>query len=666
MISVIIAPDDLQPGIEWFHRLRALMPESATYYTPEQDRSSVNAKVAEFVRSDHSYVEQSMSALRTESRLLVVPSLMPSIVPIICSALMRGTPVVGFNSPLAERVIGNAGVLLDRSVAPVVLLDAIQKLLDDSEHYAGIAAQGPKHIEQLLKMGLAESRTTKPSPLSAAPVTSSSDKQDASHGVTVIIPTRGGARVARCLRALRSAAGDLPLQVVFVVTGGLTGSLPPCDDVVRCEPPFVWARANNAGLRVARYPFVLFLNDDCYFARAGDLHRLLRRLQLCGHLIAVAPIGTGFPADWEQSVLPRRVGLRETRYALCGACFLMRREAIWSVGEFDERFVTYGCDEIDWFYRARHCGYHWAIETNVSVEHEGSATFGMLGAPDYQPGIALFRHLHGVEPADGRHWDSPTADISWVIASRNNAGHLARCLGSIAAVRRVYPPNAEVVLALDGCTDLSADVARGFNDSLESPLRLRIVQFAEPAGSAAKAKNRAIRLASGEFHLLMDDDDATTEGRALLLSAVDDDTDVVVGNFWSIHMNGTVTLRSPGTVSFRHLLDFESQNWGPWATIIPRRTWVRYGLHDESLEGNEDLALWLRWMRDGARFRHIDVPTHLYLLRSGSEVFSRNTIANARNVRTAYRTGRGGPRMGMQTAHAPVTLPSVPRRRKTA
>ena len=61
-----------------------------------------------------------------------------------------------------------------------------------------------------------------------------------------------------------------------------------------------------------------------------------------------------------------------------------------------------------------------------------------------------------------------------MIASRNNAGHLARCLGSIAAQRHRYPPGEEgmeVVLALDGCTDASAEVALSFNASLPEPLQ---------------------------------------------------------------------------------------------------------------------------------------------------------------------------------------------------
>jgi hypothetical protein len=35
----------------------------------------------------------------------------------------------------------------------------------------------------------------------------------------------------------------------------------------------------------------------------------------------------------------------------------LRREAFWAVGAFDERFSGYGCDELDWFYRARAQGY---------------------------------------------------------------------------------------------------------------------------------------------------------------------------------------------------------------------------------------------------------------------------------------------------------------------
>ena len=336
--------------------------------------------------------------------------------------------------------------------------------------------------------------------------------------VSVIIPTTGGPRCHRCVDALRQAAGQVPLQIILVVTGSRNLDLPRADKVVHCEEPFVWAKANNAGLRAALHAYVLLLNDDCYFTRPGGLEALVGRLQGWSPLMAVAPIGPGFSGSFDQGRLQAGQGVCEVSYSLKGACVLIRSEAFWVVGGFDERFVRYGCDEVDWFFRASRCGYRWGVDTDVIVHHEDGVTFGEGRRSRELPSSRqTFKEIHGVSAGPGPHWVPARPVVSWLIASHNNAGFLARCLGSIAANRDSLPTDFEVVLGLDGCTDTSAQVAMDYNSSLAEPLPLRLISFPEPAGTAGRALNRVIRLAKGHILLPMDDDDATTAGRGRLV-----------------------------------------------------------------------------------------------------------------------------------------------------
>jgi predicted O-methyltransferase YrrM len=308
---------------------------------------------------------------------------------------------------------------------------------------------------------------------------------------------------------------------------------------------------------------------------------------------------------------------------------------------------------MDWFYRARAVGYRWAIDADVSVEHEGSATYGERRESELPHSMALFHQLHGVPGLDGPHWEPPALDASWVIASRNNAGHLGRCLGSLAANQQHFTGRMEVVLALDGCTDPSAEVARTVNASFTHPLPLRVIEFPEPAGSAAAAKNRALRLARGEITLPMDDDDATLPGRARLLAALEGGAEVAVGNFQVLGVDGSFVERRVGPLTFASLLRSGVQNWGLWATAVRRETWRRYGLLNEQWGSTEDLELWLRWLRDGVRFQHVDLPVHLYLHRPGSLVFTHDTGQVEEEIRVAFRAGRGTPPRGIEAAGNP-------------
>lgn len=609
---------------------------------------------------------------------LLAPEITAELAPLLLEALERGVVVVAPETGATREWLG-PGFVPAAGEGPGAYVGVVESLLRDPEQRQAARRRASLAIARLRRrLGLPAPETSVamrrcrirlgsndpgswrsvPGPERAAAGTGGSAPGNLPlpRAVSVVIPTRGGPRLEACVRALREAAGALELQLILVVTGGLRGGLPPCDAVAVAEEPFVWSRANNAGLSLARHPYVLFLNDDCFFLRPGDLDRLVTRLEQCGHLVALAPRGVGFPPHWEQSRAPRGVGVRPTRFALCGACFLVRREAFDVAGRFDPRFATYGCDEVDWFYRARVHGYAWAVDADVSVEHEGSASFGELRREaEFPQSRALFRELHGIEPEDGPGWEPPRVDLSWVISSRNGAGHLGRCLGSIAAHREQFPERMEVVLALDGSTDPSAEVARAVNASFPEPLPLRVVRFGEAAGSAARAKNRALRLARGEVHLPMDDDDATLPGRAALLQAwqgEDPPPDVAVGDFLVVNLEGRVDEVSPAPLGPGRLAAPGSQNWGLWATAVRREAWARYGMHREDLRSNEDLDLWLRWMRDGARFRYVPALTHLYLLRQGSEVFREFTLGDGEEIRRWYREGDGSPALGLAAASA--------------
>lgn len=221
--------------------------------------------------------------------------------------------------------------------------------------------------------------------------------------ITVIIPNYKGKDYIRpCLDSLRAQAEDhdaCPLFATLVVDNGSEdGSL----EIIRQEYPEVkvialpentgFCHAVNVGIRAADTPYVLLLNNDTV-AMPGFLAALLKRMESDERIFSVSPMmlsmqdesriddagdrynalgwafarGKGQPAKRYQR--PARI------FAACGGASLYRREALLTLGGFDENHFAY-LEDIDIGYRARIYGWHNVYEPGARVLHAGSAATG--------------------------------------------------------------------------------------------------------------------------------------------------------------------------------------------------------------------------------------------------------------------------------------------------
>jgi N-acetylglucosaminyl-diphospho-decaprenol L-rhamnosyltransferase len=162
---------------------------------------------------------------------------------------------------------------------------------------------------------------------------------------------------------------------------------------------------NNAGMRIASGRYFLLLNSDAWVV--GDAVEQLARFADEHADAAVVgprllnPDGTlqrsvrGYPSPWRiateyfflRKLAPRSHALnaffgeqfdhesvREAEY-LFGACLLVRREAVDSVGGFDEDFFLMS-EEVDWCYRFRQAGWKVLFFPGAEVVHVGGASHG--------------------------------------------------------------------------------------------------------------------------------------------------------------------------------------------------------------------------------------------------------------------------------------------------
>jgi N-acetylglucosaminyl-diphospho-decaprenol L-rhamnosyltransferase len=209
-----------------------------------------------------------------------------------------------------------------------------------------------------------------------------------------------------CLAALEAAPPGVPHQVVLVDNSPGDGTA----EAVRAHFPSVtiitnranvgFGRACNQALRASDTPFVLLLNPDTE-VQPGALDALLAALRANPQVAAAGPrllypdgryqhsafrlpgLAQAFfgffslvPLDsrWNgRYPLPRSSRPRAVEHLL-GACLLIRREALETVGLLDERFFIY-FEETDWCARARRAGWElWQVPTATVIHHSGATT----------------------------------------------------------------------------------------------------------------------------------------------------------------------------------------------------------------------------------------------------------------------------------------------------
>lgn len=203
--------------------------------------------------------------------------------------------------------------------------------------------------------------------------------------VHVIIPTAGSPlwMLRRCLRNLRKAGRGIRIRVIVVLCPAdpekekaIHSMLAPTDTLLSLLPPFSFARSNNAALALLKEEqYVLFLNDDCFFRKSGDLLRLMSTIQ-SERLAYTGPWLEHWQCKEELPVEERTDGVVRTSSPLIGACFLCDSRWLNTTGFFDTSFDGYGMEEADLSLRMLLQGGRWARDDRIVVDHIHHATVG--------------------------------------------------------------------------------------------------------------------------------------------------------------------------------------------------------------------------------------------------------------------------------------------------
>jgi GT2 family glycosyltransferase len=224
-----------------------------------------------------------------------------------------------------------------------------------------------------------------------------------------------------------------------------------------------FARGNNVGIRAARGHYLALVNPDVVVLD-GCVERLLSTIEanpMCG-IVGPAMLdshgqvrrsGMRLPSLWnslcDALVLHRIFGRHrpiggqlmadfnwaETREVdvLNGWFWLIRRNAMDTVGVLDERFFMYG-EDVDWCKRFRDAGWTMVFEPDAEAIHHG-------GGSSRQAPLRFYVQL---DAADFQYWTKHHSrfELAWfrTIRSLHHGLRLA-CYG---AMRLVHPESPEL------------------------------------------------------------------------------------------------------------------------------------------------------------------------------------------------------------------------------
>lgn len=150
-----------------------------------------------------------------------------------------------------------------------------------------------------------------------------------------------------------------------------------CVMVLNLRENVRWVGGINQGLKLAKAPYVLLMNNDTTISKND--HFWLKRM--LGHIVNHEDVGAVGPTSnfvltpqlgtWSLSDYP----IHHETNLLSGFCILLSLEAIEDAGVLDERFMECGNDDLDYCIRLGRAGYRLIIARDVYIEHIGAQTF---------------------------------------------------------------------------------------------------------------------------------------------------------------------------------------------------------------------------------------------------------------------------------------------------
>jgi|GEM_PF-1301035 len=360
--------------------------------------------------------------------------------------------------------------------------------------------------------------------------------------VSIIIPLFNQFEYTKqCLEALIQNTPDDLYEVIIVDNGSTNGTkeflacLEGDVKIITNEKNHGFAKACNQGAKVASGRYLAFLNNDT-LPQKGWLEELVKvadgsediaivgskllfpdgTIQHAGVAIAESRLGyhiyRGRPGDFSPANKPRDFQV------VTAACMLIKKDVFFDVGSFDESYVN-GCEDIDLCFKVRELGKRVFYCPRSVLTHFEGKTEGREDRMDHNRKLLLERWGNKVEPdherflvEDGFRLEERNGGKCWVyhegfvqkklsivIVTYNSMGYIQQCLESIETQTLV--PYEVIII-----DNNSRDGTRVYLKKLKNA---QVILNDENQGFS-KATNQGIRIAKGEYIVILNPDTAVT------------------------------------------------------------------------------------------------------------------------------------------------------------
>jgi len=215
--------------------------------------------------------------------------------------------------------------------------------------------------------------------------------------VSVVIPNYNGIKyVKACLDTLLTDAPEA--EILVVDNGSADGSRElieeqyPAVRLIALDKNYGFRRAVNEGMKAARAPYVILLNNDVevvlgftralveamdsdprIFSAAAKMIQLYRKEKIDDAGNFYCALGWAFARGKDKPV--EYYEEADEIFAACGGAAIYRKSLLEKTGYLDEAHFAY-LEDIDLGYRARIAGYKNVYVPKAKVYHAGSGTSG--------------------------------------------------------------------------------------------------------------------------------------------------------------------------------------------------------------------------------------------------------------------------------------------------
>ncbi len=325
--------------------------------------------------------------------------------------------------------------------------------------------------------------------------------------VSIIIPTLNHCEdlLKPCCESIVKYCNLEDKEVIVVANGCTDGtreyveSLGNPFKLLWYDKPLGFAKANNVALKEAKGKYVLLLNNDCWLLeqeKDNVINMLLEPLEKDEKVGIVGP----------KMLKCAPAGNRDF---VIFFCVMIRKAVFDKIGLLDERFGVGSGEDIDFCIKAVDAGYSLAYagerkHTGNPWSHDGMTSTLLV----FHPGEKTVHDKTLVQ-----NWEETYKRNLKILAERYGSkikvsivigtlNHLEDCLKPCIDSIQKYCnlDDKEVIVVANGC---GSDGTREYVESLGSPFKL--LWYDKPLGYS-KANNEGIKVAQGEYVLLLNND----------------------------------------------------------------------------------------------------------------------------------------------------------------